>query len=482
MDIEEVTEGLLENPKLFISYSWTGPEHMDWVLRLATDLRANGVNAVLDKWHLREGQDAHSFMEQMVTDPTVSKVLLICDQKYVERADQREGGVGAESQIMSGELYGKIDQTKFVALCTEGDENGRAYLPAFMKSRIYIDFRDIEQYAQNFEQLLRWCFDKPLYIEPELGKAPVFLDTQAGPVARDISIFERSTAQSTQTSTATAAANFFRGAANTSSDMTVDLGTGSGGDELIHDQIIGLAPTITRILDVLDRSTRDASAAPTVMREYHSFLEALLANYEKGKTQWSGDVTKFYGQFLVTCFVAVCVRNDRLEEIDQLLSTPFALYEHDGITARSTNFGRMNSYLHSLEARNSRLNLRRASLHSDLIKHVCELTGMEFRDYMQADLLLYLRAINSNKDLRWWPDSLLYAADKYGSFPWFIRAMAPPFRERLLGLFGIRSKAELDSLISKFESRQIETPRWQSVFSSIEVLELANLKAISETM
>ena len=69
MDIEEVTEGLLENPKLFISYSWTGPEHMDWVLRLATDLRANGVNAVLDKWHLREGQDAHSFMEQMVTDP-----------------------------------------------------------------------------------------------------------------------------------------------------------------------------------------------------------------------------------------------------------------------------------------------------------------------------------------------------------------------------------------------------------------------------
>lgn len=85
---------------------------MDWVLQLAADLRANGVDAILDKWHLKEGQDAFAFMERMVTDPGVSKVAVICDKEYVERANARKGGVGTESQIMSSELYGKVDQTK----------------------------------------------------------------------------------------------------------------------------------------------------------------------------------------------------------------------------------------------------------------------------------------------------------------------------------------------------------------------------------
>ena len=34
---------------------------------------------VLDKWDLREGQGKYVFMEQMVADPAVSKVLMLCD-------------------------------------------------------------------------------------------------------------------------------------------------------------------------------------------------------------------------------------------------------------------------------------------------------------------------------------------------------------------------------------------------------------------
>ena len=55
-------------PSVFISYSWTSQDHMEWVLQLASDLRANGSAAILDKWQLKEGQDAHAFMERMVTD------------------------------------------------------------------------------------------------------------------------------------------------------------------------------------------------------------------------------------------------------------------------------------------------------------------------------------------------------------------------------------------------------------------------------
>ena len=55
-------------PKLFISYSWSTPEHEQWVVDLAAELVNSGVDVVLDKWALREGHDSIAFMEQMVTD------------------------------------------------------------------------------------------------------------------------------------------------------------------------------------------------------------------------------------------------------------------------------------------------------------------------------------------------------------------------------------------------------------------------------
>lgn len=71
-----------DSPKTFISYSWTDTKHEEWVLDLARDLREFGVDAIIDKWDLEEGQDMCAFMEQMVTDPDMEKVLIICDEEY----------------------------------------------------------------------------------------------------------------------------------------------------------------------------------------------------------------------------------------------------------------------------------------------------------------------------------------------------------------------------------------------------------------
>ena len=60
-----------EHPKLFISYSWTSPEHEEWVLTLAEELVEAGVDVILDKWDLKEGNDAYAFMEKMVVDPNI---------------------------------------------------------------------------------------------------------------------------------------------------------------------------------------------------------------------------------------------------------------------------------------------------------------------------------------------------------------------------------------------------------------------------
>ena len=96
-----------ENPKLFISYSWSSPEHEQKVLNLATELREAGIDVIFDKWDLKEGHDAFAFMEKMVNDLDIKKVVIVCDRIYAEKADGRSGGVGTETQIISPEIYGK---------------------------------------------------------------------------------------------------------------------------------------------------------------------------------------------------------------------------------------------------------------------------------------------------------------------------------------------------------------------------------------
>ncbi|MGD0188498.1 MAG: SEFIR domain-containing protein [Roseiarcus sp.] len=107
------------NPKLFVSYSWSSPDHVEWVISLSTELRKKGVDVILDKWDLREGNDAHVFMERMINDPDVKKVILICDKKYSEKANKRAGGVGTEAQIITPALYRQTVQSKFVAVIKE---------------------------------------------------------------------------------------------------------------------------------------------------------------------------------------------------------------------------------------------------------------------------------------------------------------------------------------------------------------------------
>lgn len=169
---------MTDTPKLFISYCWSSPEHEAWVLNLAEELVGQGINVLLDKWDLREGHEANKFMERMVTDPTVTKVAMIFDKQYAEKANSRTGGVGTETQIISAEIFNQQNPDKFVGIIAETDENGKHYAPAYFTSRIFIDLHNTEEYSENFEQLVRWIYDKPLYVKPMLGNRPAFLDEE----------------------------------------------------------------------------------------------------------------------------------------------------------------------------------------------------------------------------------------------------------------------------------------------------------------
>lgn len=163
-------------PKIFISYSWS----CDWlVVPLAERLVSHGVDVVLDKWDLKEGQDKYAFMEQCVNDPNITKVLIVCDKKYADKANARTGGVGDETAIISSEVYGQLKQEKFIPIIAECDEEGNPYVPTYIKARIHINLSDEEKYEEEYEKLLRNIYEKPLYSKPKLGTRPEWIDEES---------------------------------------------------------------------------------------------------------------------------------------------------------------------------------------------------------------------------------------------------------------------------------------------------------------
>lgn len=162
-------------PQVFISYSWTTKEYQQSVIELASRLRDDGVDVKLDVWDLKEGQDKYVYMEQCVTNPAIDKVLILSDKAYTEKADQRKGGVGDETTIISAEVYKNADQQKFIPVVMERNEDGQEYLPAYLKSRIYRDLSGASDFEEEYVALLRIIFDEPAHRKPEIGIRPTWL-------------------------------------------------------------------------------------------------------------------------------------------------------------------------------------------------------------------------------------------------------------------------------------------------------------------
>lgn len=167
-----------EHPQVFISYAWLNETIRERTMELAERLRYDGVDVVLDLWKLKSGHDKYAFMERCVTDKNITHVLIICDKAYKERADNRQGGVGDETVVITPEVYGNIEQEKFIPLIFECDENGNPFVPAYLKSRKYIDFSNEDNYENAYEELLRTIYEMPLNREPKLGNKPDWLNNE----------------------------------------------------------------------------------------------------------------------------------------------------------------------------------------------------------------------------------------------------------------------------------------------------------------
>ena len=165
----------IENPKVFISYSWSSKEYEDKVMNLAVRLQGDGIEVIIDKWIMQPGNDTINFMEKCVKDPEVNFVLMLLDKKYTEKADNRSGGVGIETQIISNEVYNNVEQSKFIPIIFDRDENGNVFVPIYLKSKFHYDLTQ-DNSDEEYVKLVKQIYGRQVYYKPKLGNKPKWVD------------------------------------------------------------------------------------------------------------------------------------------------------------------------------------------------------------------------------------------------------------------------------------------------------------------
>lgn len=464
---------MTSSPKAFISYSWSSPEHQKWVLDLATQLRENGVDVTVDKWDLKEGHDAIKFMEKMVTDPEIKKVIVVLDRTYAEKADGREGGVGTETQIISPKIYAKADQNKFVGVASETGEDGKPFLPTFYKSRIYIDLSQSDIYAANFEQLLRWIYDKPAHPKPPLGKRPEFLNVNAiqlptrSRANRAMDLLKSGSAQA-----GGAIDEYFSVFAESLEAFRIPVDTFDRQtfDEPIVQSIESFLPYRDEFISVVSAMARYSSANDD--KPLRTFLEKLIPYMFRPKTvmqynEWYWDNFKFVIHEIFLYTIAILLKHERFDLVLQLMSQGYYVGDAlDSSREPMQQFGIMWQPMESLTYRNNRSKLNRISLRADMLEKRSHASGLPFVYLMQADFVLFF--FNSVASLqepgrrRWWPETLLYYKEYAPPFEIFARSESLRYFQKVCPLIAVKSKDELGETFKLFgaQNMPLYLPRW----------------------
>ena len=159
----------LQQPKVFISYSWDSESHKEWVKRLTDSLIENGVDAHLDQYDLELGDRLPKYMENQITNSDF--VLIICTENYKKKADNRKSGVGYEGHIISGELLSSADEKKFIPILRSDDFFN--IMPIFLAGKLGVRLKDDFSVDDNaFQDLLATLFNVKIKSKPKLGEMP----------------------------------------------------------------------------------------------------------------------------------------------------------------------------------------------------------------------------------------------------------------------------------------------------------------------
>ena len=408
----------MENPKVFISYSWHPEKNKIWVQRLAERLMQDGVNVKLDVWDLKHGHDKYVFMEQMVKDSDIKKVLVICNEDYARKADDRTGGVGTESTIMSSDIYSLAEQTKFIPILVE-KKNGEPCLPTFLKSRMYIDMSSNDIYELGYDQLLRDIYEKPLLRKPALGKMPSYLEADE-PVllstAQEQRMLKEKVAESTNLQTWIA--KYCDKLIESLDQFKVTFRGGNTGDliEMIEKSIASMQVVNNDFITFVETV---ASNSECNGKQFVDFFEKLLQYYEdrdielaSSTDSWHlcNDNYRFFNYELFLSFAAMMLKYERFDIIKEVVDTDYCILSNRlGRQIKALNFAEFQKHNYTLDYYKGNNGYSSSSQVANLMRNY---GGDKFNTWVEVDILLYYLSLIYGKPgdrmSMWYPTLSIY--------------------------------------------------------------------------
>jgi hypothetical protein len=175
------------------------------------------------------------------------------------------------------------------------------------------------------------------------------------------------------------------------------------------------------------------------------------------------DNFRFIVHELFLCAIAIFIRYERFDQAKYLLEQRYYFpVESDYGRDPMVNYTAFRQPVRSLYYRNKRLNLRRLSVRADLLKSRCVGVGIDFNHLMQADFVLFMRAETGTGDgyRGWWPETLVYVGQFYGSFEIFARASSRQYFDQVKDILGINSVTDLQPLFNDYREGKRRLPNW----------------------
>ncbi len=468
-----------ETKKIFISYSWKPYSNKQKVIELAERLSNDGVHVIIDDWDLKEGQDKYHFMEQMVNDENVNKVLLICNKEYAEKANSKKGGVGIESLIISDEIYQQVEQTKFIPIVMEF-ENDKPCLPTFIKSRIYIDLSDENVYEDNYDKLIRNIYNKPISKRPPLGKMPIYLEDENPtflPTAHKVNQIKNSLINGNKNSqilikdylqTFIDSLLLFK---LTEKNGEIDTNNYIEKIELSINQLQPLKIDFIEFINVLLKYSDD-----DYDELFLDFFENLIQFYEDNEIRLEVDNSlsavvndnfRFFNYDLFLNFTSVLLKHEKFKTLGYIFKNNFIISNKRYNQTEVINFIVFKKYNYTLnEYKNQRITPKRVSVVADYINKYS--TIVKFEDIRASDILIYYMSLiypNESAYNNWYPETSCYNSYRLDLFP---KIISKRYFEKFKHLFDVNDIDEYKNKISNIIDKD-KADRGYYNFPKIEV-------------
>lgn len=443
-------------PKVFISYSWSSPGHEEWVINLAQRLVSDGIDVVFDKWDLKEGNDLYDFMESMVKSSEINNVIIISDEKYSRKADSRKGGVGAEAQIISPEIYNNVSQEKFIPVVTEKDGEGKAFLPSFLKSRLYIDFSEDERFEENYEKLLRNIYNRPSLSKPQIGSPPSYifeetpLSFKTTHIVRNFDSLIIKNPERINGIIRDFLEEYFRNIKEFVIKFTATDPVSIG--KAICDNINQYTPLRNDFINFINKILRSGLEFDyDIITRFLEELTSLLTPIDErgGWSDYEFANFKFIIHEIFLYIIVLGLKNENYDFLDEIINSTY--FSKDKLNTKREGksleiFYGYNDIINSYYSETYSKNF--VSPFADLIiKRIPDIISKS--EIVQADLLCcYVATLNNQ---RWFPATYIY--DTSGKYEFFYRMESMRYFNKVKGIFNVNDLDEFKGKLKEYEEK-----------------------------